>query len=119
MAMKTNFGTSGPCLQGTVAADLVLCMHAKGPGVQKFEERDRLSSACSKRGEGAQKAFGAFAYGGGHEAFAYGGQEEQEGAGGTREEKGQESLLEHPCSAVFSVKHICVVASRAKWSEIK
>ena len=78
-----------------------------------------LSSACSKRGEGAQKAFGAFAYGGRHDAFAYRGQEEQEGAGGTQEEKGQESALEHPCSAVFSVKHICVVASRAKWSEVK
>ena len=80
-----------------------------------------LFCLLKKGGEGAEKAFGAFVYrGGGHKAFAYQGGQEEQGEGGTQEEKGQESVLEHLCSGVFSSeKHICVVASRAYWSEIK
>ena len=61
MAMQTNFGTSGPCLQGTVAADRVLCMHAKGEAsfaehvLQKLEERDRLSLLLAQKEEKEHK----------------------------------------------------------------
>ena len=37
--------------------------------------------------------------------------EEEARSSGTQEEKGQESALEHPCSGVFSVKHIFVVGN--------
>ena len=61
--------------QGAVAADLVLCMHAKGKS--RFAEQRSLSLFAQKeRGGGGGKAFGAFAYQGG-QAFANGGQEEQ------------------------------------------
>ena len=117
--------------QGAVAADLVLCMHAKGEGLfaehvlQKLEEKELLSLLAQEEEEEKKE----------HKKRSVPsptedkpsptedrllvGQEEQKGGGTQEEEEGQESALEHPCSGVFSVKHICVVASRAHWSEIK
>ena len=66
--------------QGTVAANQLLCMHAKGEGrfaeqvLQKTRGKGAPLYACSRGGEGAQKAFSAFAYRG--QAFTYRGQED-------------------------------------------
>ena len=92
--------------QDAVAADLVLCMCAKGEGrfadhvLQKLEAKEVLSLQLAKkrrRRRRSTKIVWCLRLPRRTSSLRLpGGQEELEGEGGTHEEKGQESALEHP-----------------------
>ena len=101
----------------TMVAYLVLWMNAKGEGhfaehvQQKLEKKEHLSLLAQKEKERSTKSVWCLRL--------QRTRRTRSRRRHPRRKRPRKRALEHPCSGVFSVKNICVVASRAHWSKIK